>query len=51
MFDLIAKFLIKQPERKLSRHQREIEDYLSQSVDRVDFERRERELARRGYLK
>lgn len=27
-----------------------IEDYLSQSVDRVDLERRERELRKRGWV-
>jgi hypothetical protein len=35
---------------KPTRRQREIDDYLAQSVDRYDLERRERELSRRGYL-
>ena len=51
MFGLIAKFITGAAEPKLSREQREIEEYLSQSVDRVDLERRERELVKRGYLR
>ena len=35
---------------KLTRQQQEIEDYLSQSVDRVDLEHRERKLAQSGKL-
>lgn len=34
---------------KVSRRQREIEEYLSQAVDRYDLERRERALERKGY--
>jgi hypothetical protein len=33
---------------RMTRQQREIEDYLSQSVDRCDLERRERALVRKG---
>jgi hypothetical protein len=51
MFKLIAQFLgavDSNDTPKLSRSQREIEAYLSQSVDRCDLERRERELERKG---
>lgn len=34
---------------KMSRRQCEIEEYLAQSVDRIDLERREKELQRKGY--
>lgn len=34
---------------KLTRRQKEMNDYLSQSVDRYDLERREKELSRKGY--
>jgi hypothetical protein len=37
-------------EPKISRQQREIEAYLSNSVDLVDLERRQRELERTGRL-
>lgn len=36
-------------ERRMTRRQREIEAYLSKSVDLVDLERRQRELDRKGY--
>jgi len=35
-------------ERCMSRRQRDIENYLAQSVDLVDLERRQRELDRKG---
>jgi hypothetical protein len=35
---------------RLTPRQREIEEYLSKSVDRYDLERRERELERKGYF-
>jgi hypothetical protein len=51
MFKLFAQFLgavdVNAPP-KPTRQQREIEAYLTQSVDRCDLERRERELDRRG---
>jgi Fe2+ or Zn2+ uptake regulation protein len=53
MFKLIATFLgakSNDDTMKLTRQQREIQDYLAQSVDRCDLERRERELSRRGYF-
>jgi hypothetical protein len=34
----------------LTRRQRDIENYLSQSVDRCDFERREKQLEKNGYF-
>jgi hypothetical protein len=34
----------------LTRNQREVERYLSQSVDRCDFERREKHLERNGFF-
>jgi hypothetical protein len=53
MFKSIAAFLgaktIDSSTPKLTRRQKEINDYLAQSVDRVDLERRERELDRKGY--
>jgi hypothetical protein len=53
MFKLIARFLgvgETTGAPKLTRRQREIEAYLSQSVDRCDFERRENDLQRKGYF-
>jgi hypothetical protein len=53
MFKLIAAFLGAKPAKTngitLTRRQKEMEDYLAQSVDRYDLERRERELSRKGY--
>jgi hypothetical protein len=53
MFKLIATFLGAKPTDgtgvKLTRRQQEMDDYLAQSVDRYDLERRERELDRKGY--
>ena len=34
---------------RLTQRQKYIEDYLSKSVDRVDFERREREVSRKEF--
>ena len=52
MFKLIATFLgANANPHALSRRQREIEEYLSKSVDRCDLERRERDLERRGYFR
>ena len=51
MFKLFARFLGARPVTstpKPTRQQREIDAYLSQSIDRCDFERRERELERKG---
>jgi hypothetical protein len=51
MFKLFARFLGAadvDAAPKQTRQQREITAYLSQSVDRCDLERRERELERRG---
>jgi hypothetical protein len=53
MFKSIAAFLgaktIDSSTPKLTRRQKEINKYLSQSVDRYDLERREQELVRKGY--
>jgi hypothetical protein len=35
---------------KLTRRQKHIESYLSQSVDRCDFERREKHLMQNGFF-
>ena len=35
---------------KLTRRQKHIENYLSQSVDRCDFERREKHLMQNGFF-
>jgi|TARA_R110000851_G_scaffold327172_1_gene496425 hypothetical protein len=51
MFKLFARFLGAVDANampKPTRRQREIDNYLSQSVDRYDLERRERELERKG---
>lgn len=45
-----AWFFAKSNEPRMTRRQREIEAYLSKSVDRCDLERRERELERKGYF-
>jgi|TARA_R110000851_G_scaffold234682_1_gene387093 hypothetical protein len=53
MYKLFAAFLgakiTDDTSIKLTRRQKEINNYLAQSVDRVDLERRERELDRKGY--
>jgi len=54
MFNSVVDFFNfndKDNQRIMTRRQREIEDYLAQSVDRCDLERRERELERMGYFK
>lgn len=48
MWGQIKSFFKTEP--NMSRRQREIEEYLSQSVDRCDLERRERYLERKGYF-
>lgn len=47
----IKKFFMEKntPAPRLTHRQKCIEDYLSKSVDRVDFERREREVARKDF--
>ncbi len=36
--------------KRMTQRQREIEEYLSESVDLIDLERRERELEKKGYF-
>lgn len=43
-------FVFKMDGQRLTARQRYIEEYLSESVDRCDLERRERELTRRGFF-
>ncbi len=49
MWDTVKNFFTTTQPR-LTARQREIEAYLSKSVDRYDLERRERELERKGYF-
>lgn len=54
MFDAVVDFFNlndKDNRRIMTRRQREIEDYLAESIDRCDLERRERELERKGYFR
>lgn len=53
MFKLIATFLgvkpLEEAPYKMTRRQKEMDEFLSESVDRYDLERRERILSRKGY--
>ena len=48
MLGALWTYLRSGDERRLTRRQRDIEEYLSKSVDLVDLERRQRELDRKG---
>ena len=45
----MAWLTTKSDEPRLTRKQKYIEEYLSKSTDRVDLERRERELSQKGF--
>lgn len=51
MFDSVIGFLTLRTYQKprMTYHQRYIENYLANSADLVDLERRQRELTRKGY--